>query len=55
MFVSLSTGAGKPLCYSLLPKVYNELRQTLYRHGTTDLASQQADFSMYLSQLSVSR
>ncbi len=27
----------KPLCYCLLPRVYDELRQTLYRHGTTDL------------------
>ncbi len=39
LFVSLSTGAGKPLCYCLHPRVYDELRQTLYRDGTTDLAS----------------
>ncbi len=39
LFVSLSTGAGKPLCYCLLPRVYDELRQTLYRHSATDLCS----------------
>ncbi len=45
LFVSLSMGAGKPLCYCLLTRVYDELSSIAIVPQ-----SYQADLSMCLSQ-----